>query len=47
MLAYIDPGSGVLAWQLIVAGFLGFVFYLKKVRSFFGRLGRKILGRDE
>ena len=46
MFAYIDPGSGMLAWQLVVAAFLGFVFYLKRVRAFFARIGRKILGKD-
>jgi len=46
MLAYVDPGSGMLAWQLIVAGFVGLLFYLKKIRSFFGRIGRKMLGKD-
>ena len=45
-LAYIDPGSGLLAWQVIVAAFVGCLFYLKKVRSFVARLGRKILRRD-
>lgn len=46
MLAYVDPGSGMLAWQLIVAGFVGLLFYFKKVRGFFGRIGRRILGKD-
>jgi len=46
LLAYVDPGSGMLAWQLVVAGFVGLVFYLKKVRSAFGKIGRKMLGKD-
>ena len=33
--AYIDPGSGALIWQAIVAGFVGAAFYF---RRFFGRL---------
>jgi hypothetical protein len=33
MLAYIDPGSGALAWQLAVAAIMGFLFYLSKIRS--------------
>jgi len=32
--AYIDPGSGALIWQAIVAGFVGAGFYF---RRFFGR----------
>lgn len=33
--AYIDPGSGALIWQAIVAGFVGAAFYF---RRFFSRL---------
>jgi hypothetical protein len=33
--AYIDPGSGALIWQAIVAGFVGAAFYF---RRFFERL---------
>jgi hypothetical protein len=36
ILAYIDPGSGVLLWQSITAGFVGVMFYLRK-RVFGGR----------
>ena len=32
--AYIDPGSGALIWQAIVAGFVGAAFYF---RRFFNR----------
>ena len=34
LLAYIDPGSGALIWQAIVAGFVGAGFYF---RRYFGR----------
>ena len=34
VLAYIDPGSGALIWQAIVAGFIGAGFYF---RRYFGR----------
>ncbi len=34
VLAYIDPGSGALLWQAIVAGFIGAGFYF---RRFLGR----------
>jgi hypothetical protein len=33
--AYIDPGSGALIWQALVAGFVGAAFYF---RRFFNRL---------
>ena len=46
VLAYIDPGSGALAWQIIGAATVGCLFYVKKARDFFAKLGRKILGRD-
>lgn len=45
-LLYVDPGSGLLIWQMIVAAMVGALFYLKKVRNFVGKLGKKILGRD-
>lgn len=32
-LLYVDPGSGALAWQLIVAALLGSVFYLKRFKA--------------
>jgi hypothetical protein len=44
--AYVDPGAGLLAWQMVLAAFVGGLFYVKKVRSFAGKLGRKLLGRD-
>jgi hypothetical protein len=40
-LAYVDPGSGQLVWQMVVAGCVGALFYLKQVRSFFGKLVAK------
>ncbi len=32
-LAYIDPGLGLLAWQGLVAAFVGTLFYVKKTRT--------------
>ncbi len=29
--AYADPGSGILFWQLLVAGFAGLMFYLRRL----------------
>ncbi|HTD87467.1 MAG TPA: hypothetical protein VK850_12890 [Candidatus Binatia bacterium] len=45
-LLYVDPGSGLMVWQIIVAAMVGTLFYLKKVRNFLGKLGKKILGRE-
>lgn len=28
--AYTDPGSGALIWQLLMAGFVGFLFYFRQ-----------------
>lgn len=33
--AYTDPGTGSLIWQLIAAGFVGSLFYLRKIVSWF------------
>jgi len=39
---YTDPGSGALIWQLLVASFVGGLFY---VRSFIRRITAMISGR--
>ncbi len=33
--AYTDPGSGALIWQMVAAGFVGLMFYLRKFGSWF------------
>jgi hypothetical protein len=45
-LAYVDPGLGLLAWQALVATFLGAIFYIKKTRDFLLRFGQKIFRID-
>jgi hypothetical protein len=45
ILAYVDPGTGALIWQSIVAAFVGSIFYLKKTRKWLGSLWLKISGR--
>jgi hypothetical protein len=42
LLAYVDPGLGLLAWQALVAAFVGAIFYIKKTRDFFLRLFQKV-----
>lgn len=37
-LAYIDPGSGLLVWQMIAAAVVGCFFYVKKIRNALYRL---------
>jgi len=39
---YTDPGSGALVWQLLVASFVGGLFY---IRSFIRRITAKMSGR--
>ena|SRR5580704_10530295 len=41
LLAYVDPGSGQLIWQMVVAACVGGLFYIKRVRGFLGRLVKK------
>jgi ABC-type thiamine transport system substrate-binding protein len=31
--AYTDPGSGLLLWQILVAGAVGLLFYFRKFKS--------------
>jgi len=45
VVGYVDPGSGLLAWQLLVAAVVGLVFYLKKSRDFLKKMARKLLRR--
>ena len=40
--AYVDPGLGLLAWQALVAAFVGALFYIKKTRDFLVRLFQKV-----
>jgi hypothetical protein len=51
ILAYIDPGVGALLWQMIVAAFVGFLFYLKQTRRWIVGVivgvFRKIFGRGQ
>lgn len=39
--AYVDPGTGTFIWQLVVALFVGVLFYaraiIRKIRSLFGK----------
>lgn len=47
ILAYIDPGAGALLWQIIMAAFVGFLFYLKKTRRWIVGVFRKMFGRGQ
>jgi hypothetical protein len=33
--AYTDPGTGALIWQMIAAGFVGVMFYLRRITALF------------
>ena len=37
-LAYVDPGSGQLIWQMVLAGCVGALFYVKRLRAYLVRL---------
>ena len=48
ILAYVDPGTGLLAWQAIVAAFVGAFFYVKKTRDWvFGLFRKCVPGRPK
>ena len=48
ILAYIDPGSGLLIWQAIAAGALGVVFYFKRFRDLlWAKLGLLFRARND
>lgn len=33
--AYADPGTGALLWQVLVAGVIGVLYYIRKIAKFF------------
>ena len=40
--AYTDPGSSALLWQILVGGFMGAMFYLRRITRWFrGRRPRQ------
>ena len=43
---YIDPGSGQLLWQVLIAAGVGLLFYIKKSRDFLAGLARRLFKRD-
>ncbi len=45
-LAYADPGTGSLTWQLLIASFLGLVFYLQRGYDWLKGLIKKRGGKD-
>lgn len=45
-LGYVDPGTGQLIWQMLVAMVVGILFYVKRFRDFLSRLVAKMLKRD-
>ncbi len=44
--AYIDPGSGSLIYQALLAGLLGLGFTLRRTTESLSRLVRRLSGRD-
>ena len=41
IVGYVDPGMGLLAWQAVVAVFLGVLFYVRKTRNWVAGLLRR------
>jgi hypothetical protein len=39
--AYTDPGTGALIWQVVVAGFVGALFYIRRITAFFSGFRKK------
>ena len=46
LLAYVDPGSGLLIWQLLASAVVGWFFYFKKTREFIRKQLRRLLRRS-
>ncbi len=45
-IAYIDPGSGALIWQMLLAIGVGVLFYVKKSRDYLASLARRLFRKD-
>lgn len=43
--AYIDPGSGALIWQMLVAASFGCLFYFKKIRTVIKNTVKSLISR--
>jgi hypothetical protein len=43
LLLYVDPGSGLLVWQLVFSAFVGALFYIKKFRTALGKVARRLI----
>ena len=39
--AYTDPGTGALIWQVLIAGFVGVMFYIRRIATFFSGFRKK------
>ena len=46
LLAYVDPGSGQLLWQMLVAAAVGSLFYIKRFRDMVAKFAAKLLKKD-
>jgi hypothetical protein len=44
--AYTDPGTGALIWQMVAAGFVGAMFYFRRLRMFIAGLWKKEENKD-
>lgn len=44
--AYVDPGSGQLLWQMLVAAGVGTLFYFKRFRSFLAKVAGRFTKKD-
>lgn len=45
--AYLDPGSGHVIWQYLLAAALGGIFYIKRIYYFFVKLLRGGVAKDK
>ena len=45
-IGYVDPGSGQLVWQVVLAAGIGLLFYLNKTREFMVKVVRRLWKSD-
>jgi len=47
LLAYVDPGSGALIWQMLAAAAVGVLFYFRSFFRGMGKFFRRLVGKGD
>jgi hypothetical protein len=45
--AYTDPGTGALVWQVLIAGFMGALFYFRRIKNYLTQFKREFKRKQD